>query len=111
MPIVNFTDAAVKEFKRIYTEQALPDTTVLVIGVRGGGCSGFQHVLNMVEDVDPAKNTVEVVNGLRVAVDKRSAIYLDGTTVDFHDELNKRGFVFENPGIKGKCGCGSSFSV
>lgn len=113
MSIVNITDAAVKELKTVWEDQQLPPDAVLSIGVRGGGCSGFQYVLNIVEasEIDPDKSVVEEVNGIKVAVDKRSAMYIDGTTVDFHADLTKRGFTFTNPQATGKCGCGSSFSV
>ena len=52
-----------------------------------------------------------VKHGLKVAVDKKSDLYLDGTTVDFYDGLDRRGFTFNNPNVSKSCGCGSSFSV
>jgi len=79
--------------------------------VVGGGCSGFQHKL----DLDPAVNekldeTFEL-NGVPIVVDKRSLMYLGDATVDFHDDLIRRGFSITNPSAKSTCGCGSSFSM
>src|SRR5437764_221685 len=114
MPIT-ITEKAASEVKRIVTEQQglgnVQDRIYLRMRVVGGGCSGFQHKL----DLDPAVNekldeTFEV-SGVPVVVDKRSMMYLDGVTVDFHDELNRRGFSISNPQAKSTCGCGSSFSM
>ena len=100
--------------KRIIADQpagAAAEKIYLRLRVVGGGCSGFQHKL----DLDPAVNeklddTFEI-HGVPVVVDKRSLMYLDGVTVDFHDELNRRGFSISNPQAKSTCGCGSSFSM
>jgi iron-sulfur cluster assembly protein len=58
-----------------------------------------------------AEDRLEELNGVKVAVDQKSYLYLDGTEVDFQDGLMGRGFVFQNPNASGSCGCGSSFSV
>jgi iron-sulfur cluster insertion protein len=114
MPIT-ITEKAASEVRRIVAEQQssgnVQDKIYLRMRVVGGGCSGFQHKL----DLDPAINdklddTFEI-HGVPVVVDKRSLMYLDGVTVDFHDELNKRGFSISNPQAKSTCGCGSSFSM
>ena len=113
MPIT-ITEKAASEVRRIVSEQqaaGVPDKIYLRMRVVGGGCSGFQHKL----DLDPAVNeklddTFEI-HGVPVVVDKRSLMYLDGVTVDFHDELNRRGFSISNPQAKSTCGCGSSFSM
>ena len=113
MPIT-LTEKAAGEVKRIVAEQQTAGNTdkiYLRMRVVGGGCSGFQHKL----DLDPAVNeklddTFEI-HGVPVVVDKRSLMYLDGVTVDFHDELNRRGFSISNPQAKSTCGCGSSFSM
>lgn len=108
---IKITEVAATELKRVWAEQQLPDDAILVFGVRGGGCSGFQYVLNITTEYDASKLVVEEVNGVKVGVDKRSIMYVKGTTIDYHNDLNKRGFTFSNPGTKGTCGCGSSFSV
>lgn len=108
---VALTEKAASEIKRVLSEQKLPDGTVLRIGVAGGGCSGFQYALGFDQAVDPAKDQVAEQHGIKVAVDKKSDLYLDGTTIDFHDGLDRRGFTFNNPNAVKSCGCGSSFSA
>ena len=114
MPIT-LTEKAASEVKRIIAEQkqngSAPETIYLRMRVVGGGCSGFQHKL----DLDPQHNekldeTFEMY-GVPVVVDKRSLMYLSDVTVDFHDDLNRRGFSISNPTAKSTCGCGSSFSM
>jgi iron-sulfur cluster assembly protein len=108
--MVNVTEKAAGEIKRVLAEQNLSDS-VLRIAVAGGGCSGFQYRLGFDTAFDAAKDHVSEQHGLKVAVDKKSDLYLDGTTVDFYDGLEKRGFTFNNPNVTKSCGCGSSFSV
>jgi iron-sulfur cluster assembly protein len=111
---INLTEKAANEVKRIVSEQqngGAPDKIYLRMRVVGGGCSGFQHKL----DLDPVYNakldeTFEM-HGVPIVVDKRSLMYLSDVTVDFHDDLNKRGFSISNPSAKSTCGCGSSFSM
>lgn len=108
---ITLTEKAAKEIQRVIGDQKLPETTVLRVGVVGGGCSGFQYSLGFDNASDPAKDQLIDQHGVRVAVDKKSALYLDGTTVDFYDGLEKRGFTFNNPNAVKSCGCGSSFSA
>lgn len=108
---IKVTATAVKELKRFINEQQLPEAVALRIAVAGGGCSGFEYKLDFDENVSEEKDTVSVIDGLRVAVDKKSALYLDGTELDYHESLEKRGFVFNNPNATKSCGCGSSFSA
>ncbi len=105
------TEKAAKEVQRVMSEQSLPDGAVLRVGVAGGGCSGFQYSLGFDTSVDPAKDHLSEQHGVKVAVDKKSSLFLDGTTVDFYDGLEKRGFTFNNPNAVKSCGCGSSFSA
>jgi iron-sulfur cluster assembly protein len=79
--------------------------------VTGGGCSGFQNKLDLDENFDDQKDVLLMQDGIRIAVDKRSALYVQGATVDFHDSLEKRGFVVNNPNARGTCGCGQSFQM
>lgn len=111
--MVNVTEKAAGEVKRAMSEAQLPDGTVLRIGVAGGGCSGFQYKLGFdaSENVSAEKDHVSEQHGLKVAIDKKSDLYLDGTEVDYYDGLEKRGFTFNNPNVTRSCGCGSSFSV
>jgi iron-sulfur cluster assembly accessory protein len=108
---ITITESAAKEIKRVITEQSLPEGTVLRIGVVGGGCSGFQYSLGFDQKTDTTKDQVAEQHGVPVAVDKKSLLFLDGTTVDFYEGLERRGFTFENPNAVKSCGCGSSFSA
>jgi iron-sulfur cluster insertion protein len=108
------TPKAASEVRRIIADQAaagVGDKLYLRLRVVGGGCSGFQHKLDLDPAVNPKLDEVFEQHGVSIVVDKRSLLYLDGVTVDFHDDLNKRGFSISNPTAKGTCGCGSSFSM
>jgi iron-sulfur cluster assembly protein len=113
MPVI-VTEKAAKEFKRVIEDQkASVDQTVLRIGVAAGGCSGYEYKLGIVSvsDVDQSNELLSEQHGIKVAVDKRSDLHLDGTTLDFFDGLEKRGFTFNNPNVSKSCGCGNSFSA
>ena len=83
----------------------------LRLRVVGGSCSGFQHKLDLDPVVNEKLDEVFEMHGVPVVVDKRSLMYLGDATVDFHDEINRRGFSITNPSAKSTCGCGSSFSM
>jgi len=108
---VILSEKAAVEVKKIIEEQKLENDTVLRIGVAGGGCSGFQYSLGFDKAFDEKADSKYEYHGVTVVVDKKSALYLDGTTVDFYDGLEKRGFTFDNPNAVKSCGCGSSFSA
>jgi iron-sulfur cluster insertion protein len=112
--LVVVSPKAASEVKRIMAEQSasgIDETLYLRVRVVGGGCSGFQHKLDLDPTINEKLDDTFETHGIHVVVDKRSALYLEGVTVDFHDDLNKRGFSVENPNAKTKCGCGSSFSM
>jgi iron-sulfur cluster assembly protein len=110
---ITLTEAAIKEVKRIALEQDMaPENTFLRVGVKGGGCSGFSWLLHLDDKFDEKFDVQEEVGGIKVISDKRSAIYIPGTMIDFKDEgLMKRGFICTNINTKATCGCGSSFSM
>jgi iron-sulfur cluster assembly protein len=108
---VALTEKAAAEVKRIMQEQKFGEETLLRVGVAGGGCSGFQYSLGFDKSFDANVDSQFEFHGVKVVVDKKSALYLDGTTVDFYDGLEKRGFTFDNPNAVKSCGCGSSFSA
>src|SRR5215470_10651263 len=110
MPIT-VTEKAAGEVKRIIDEQQFKEKVYLRMRVVGGGCSGFQHKLDLDLSVNPKLDEVFEYHGIPVVVDKRSLMYLDNAQVDFHDDLNRRGFSISNPNAKSTCGCGSSFSM
>jgi iron-sulfur cluster assembly protein len=108
---VTITEKAAKEVQRVMSEQKMPEATILRVGVVGGGCSGFQYSLGFDTNSDPAKDELYEQHGVKVAVDRKSELFLDGTVLDFYDGLEKRGFTFNNPNAVKSCGCGSSFSA
>lgn len=108
---ITLTETAAKEIKRILDEQKFEEGTVLRVGVAGGGCSGFQYSLGFANDYDETADSKSEQHGVTVVVDKKSDLYLDGTSVDFYEGLDKRGFTFNNPNAVKSCGCGSSFSA
>ena len=112
---INLTEKAASEVKRIVAEQkeagSFPEVVYLRLRVVGGGCSGFQHKLDLDPQVNPKLDDVFQYHDVDVVVDKRSLMYLENATVDFHDDLNRRGFSITNPSAKSTCGCGSSFSM
>lgn len=110
MPVI-LTETAANEVKRILTEQAVPEGTVLRVGVKGGGCSGFAYDLNFDSETSD-KDRVTEFHGVRLAIEKKFDPYLDGTEIDFvTNDLGQRGFKFNNPNVVKSCGCGSSFQV
>jgi iron-sulfur cluster assembly protein len=108
---ITLSEKAAGEIKRVMADQGMPENMCLRVGVAGGGCSGFQYALGFDEKCDETKDLVIEQHGIKVLVDKKSDLFLDGTTVDFYEGLEKRGFTFENPNAVKSCGCGSSFSA
>jgi iron-sulfur cluster assembly protein len=108
---IELTEKAAAEVKRIVAEQNMPEKLHLRLRVVGGGCSGFQHKLDLDPQVSDKLDETFEVHGVPVVIDKRSLLYMSGVKVDFHDDLNKRGFSITNPHAKSTCGCGSSFSM
>jgi iron-sulfur cluster assembly protein len=107
---VLLTPRALQEVRKIREENGIPETHALRLGVKGGGCSGLSYVLAF-DDGQRAGDTEFMFEELVVKVDPKSLFYLSGTTLDFSDGLNGRGFVFNNPNAARTCGCGSSFGV
>lgn len=113
---ITITDNAAKEVKRIilemdsYNDQEFKET-YLRMRVVGGGCSGYSHKLDLDDVYDEKKDELQEINGVKVVIDKRSLLYLDGATVDYINEISRMGFSVSNPNSKSTCGCGSSFSL
>ncbi|WP_428937955.1 iron-sulfur cluster insertion protein ErpA [Fontivita pretiosa] len=109
---IKLTETAAREIKRIIQEQNLPaEQTRLRVGVKGGGCSGFTYMLDLTEEPKTDNDEEMDCHGVKILVDMMSALYLDGTEIDFRDEVMGRGFVFKNPNATSTCGCGSSFTA
>ncbi|MSR45533.1 MAG: iron-sulfur cluster assembly accessory protein [Planctomycetes bacterium] len=107
---ISVTEKAASEVRRVLEQKQLGGDAGLRLGVKGGGCSGFSYVMNL--EPRPARgDEIFDAAGLRVFVDPKSYLYLEGTQVDFNDDLTTRGFVFKNPQSSGSCGCGASFSA
>ena len=107
-PVILSAQAA-QEVQKIMTTKDIPEGYGLRIGVRGGGCSGMSYVLGF--DKMREHDVQFDVEGIPVYIDKRHGLYLMGTTIDYHDGLNARGFTFNNPNATQTCGCGSSFAA
>ena len=106
---ISITEEAAQHVRRFADLDDKPNTNVRV-GVKGGGCSGLTYVLEL---VDAPKEDDKIIegHGLKVFIDKKSYVFLAGTTLEYHGGLNGKGFVFNNPNAKTTCGCGTSFSV
>ena len=107
--MVKLTETAAKQLKHVQTLENKVGY-VLRLSVTGGGCSGLSYKLDFVQDVTE-KDKVFEQDGLKVVVDGKSYMYLQGMELDFSGGLNGKGFVFNNPNAKKSCGCGSSFSA
>ena len=108
--MIELTDKGAEKVREFLAAQSEPAATAgLRVGVRGGGCSGFQYMLAFDEQRDG--DTVVESHGIRLLVDNASAPYVRGATVDFVDGLQGAGFKVDNPNVVAACGCGSSFRV
>ena len=110
------TEKAASEVRRAIEDyksggDAPEGTLYLRLRVQGGGCSGFQNKLDLDPTFNEKLDNLFDVQGIQLVIDKRSMLYLDGATIDFVDDLNKRGFHIGNPQAKGTCGCGSSYTM
>jgi iron-sulfur cluster assembly protein len=108
--VIQLTERAQKEIRRILSEQKMTPETALRVGVKGGGCSGFSYTLGFDDQISEVDQISEI-EGVRVVCDPKSFLYLNGTEIDFEDNLMGRGFKFGNPNAAKSCGCGESFSV
>lgn len=104
---IEFTPRAVERSREIAAQKA---AEWLRLGIRSGGCSGFSYFMDFVPAPEPTDKQFEV-DGLKVCVDRKSYLFLNGTEVDFESTLVKTGFVFHNPAAKRSCSCGESFST
>jgi iron-sulfur cluster assembly protein len=107
---IHVTDRAIKQIRvALAKEKVAPDQGGLRLGVQGGGCSGLSY--NIRFDTQPReRDRVYDYDGVRVFVDPKSFIYLNGMTLDYEETLMRQGFNFINPNSTKSCGCGSSFS-
>jgi iron-sulfur cluster assembly protein len=107
--MITVTDTAKKQALRLMEDDG-KDGYFIRVGVEGGGCSGLMYQLTFDNQLNENDKSFEN-NGVQVVVDKKSFLYLVGTTLDFSGGLNGKGFVFNNPNAGRTCGCGESFSL
>ena len=108
--MITLTASAAQEVKRLVEKEQKPNLG-LRIGVKGGGCSGLSYVLAIDEATPQQHDTLFEQDGVKILVDAKSHLYLDGTTIDFKSSLMGGGFEFQNPLAKKSCGCGTSFTA
>ena len=104
------TPKAVQMAKARFVKRGTPEAA-LRLGVRGGGCSGFNYVVEVHDGPARARDTELDFDGLRVVVDTKSMVYLAGSVLDWEQTLMQQGFKFLNPQEASACGCGHSFTV
>jgi iron-sulfur cluster assembly protein len=111
LKIINITDSAANEVRRLLTEKESNGETSLGLrlGIKGGGCSGLSYHLDFDKKADG--DTVINEDGFEVYMDRKSTIYLRGIELDHESGLTGKGFVFKNPNATNTCGCGESFSI
>ena len=108
---VTITERAAKEVLKVIKEQNLAESTLIRIGAKGGGCSGFSYVLDFDEKGATEFDITSEQYGVNLVIDKKSSFFMMGTELDFNDGLLDRGFKFKNPTATASCGCGTSFSA
>lgn len=108
--MISVTDKAKNRISELLKEEGRTTAHNVRVSIKGGGCSGLMYDLDFDDKIDPADQVFED-KGVKILVDKKSLIYLLGTTLDFSDGLNGKGFQFVNPNASRTCGCGESFSI
>ena len=106
---ISISEQAAQHVRGFAEQMGMPDTS-LRVGVKGGGCSGLTYVLDLVAEPSEGDKTIEA-HGIKLFVDRKSYVFLAGTTLEYSGGLNGKGFVFNNPNANTTCGCGTSFSV
>ena len=109
--MIKVSDTAKKKVVELMTDDGFDAAKDFVrVGVKSGGCSGLSYDLTFDKETQENDKVFEE-NGVRIVVDKKSFLYLVGTTLEFSGGLNGKGFVFNNPNANRTCGCGESFSL
>ncbi len=109
-PLTIHIDEAAVEHVRAFAEQSGKPDANLRVSVKGGGCSGLTYMLDLVDEPRDGDKVISE-HGLQLYVDRKSYIFLAGTTLGYSGGLNGKGFVFDNPNAKTTCGCGTSFGI
>jgi len=111
LELLTVSEKAAYKIKALLSEHAQPDGTSVRVGIKGGGCSGFSYTVGFETHLPTKFDHVVERDGVKVIIDKKSAIYMAGSELDYESTLMKSGFVFKNPRAKTACGCGSSFAA
>ena len=108
--MITVSDNAKNQVLQLMKDGNIAPDSFIRVGVDSGGCSGLSYKLDFDTQVRPEDQVFED-KGVKIAVDKKSFLYLVGTELDFSGGLNGKGFTFNNPNASRTCGCGESFSV
>ncbi|UCS93541.1 iron-sulfur cluster assembly accessory protein [Echinicola marina] len=104
------SDNAKEQILKLKQDEGRKENENIRVSVKGGGCSGLMYDLGFDENISDSDQVFED-KGVKIIVDKKSLLYLAGTTLEFTDGLNGKGFQFVNPNASRTCGCGESFSI
>ncbi len=107
---VTMTPAAIERIAALKKSRQTPEA-ILRVGVRGGGCSGLSYYIDFVDSTDAKDKVFTFDNGVTIAIDRKSYLFLNGTEIDFQKGMMKTGFEFKNPMASRSCSCGESFSL
>jgi iron-sulfur cluster assembly protein len=108
--MIAITEQAAAHIQKLMAKQGLSEGG-LRVGIKGGGCSGLSYTFSWEKEARLGDEVFEGPNGTKVFVDKKSLLYLNGTTLEYDSALMGKGLHFINPNAKASCGCGSSFQV
>ncbi len=106
--LLSLTDRAAERVKALMAQNA--DAVGLKVGVKMAGCSGFSYTMDYATETTGKEDVVED-KGVRLLIEPSAAMFLLGTELDWHEDRLESRFVFNNPNVKGMCGCGESFTV
>lgn len=109
--MIHISDKAKKQVATLLADASMTENHFVRVAVKSGGCSGLSYNLSFDDQFDGSVDELYEDNGTKIVTDKRSVLYLFGTTLDFSDGLNGKGFEFVNPNANRTCSCGESFSV
>ena len=104
---ITLTDTAVTQIRKLAEKRGTPGQA-LRVGIRGGGCTGFAYLFEWADGEPKTHDRTFARDGVRIVVDPKSLVYLDGTELDFVTSIMGHGFRFNNPNVKSTCGCGES---
>lgn len=109
--MIKVSESAKSKIAQLMSEEGFsPEKDFVRVGVKSGGCSGLSYELTFDNDQNPDDKVFED-NLIKIVVNKKSFLYLVGTTLEYSGGLNGKGFVFNNPNANRTCGCGESFSL